>query len=255
MLLTWLGQSGCMLQSTEGKPNTVLIDPWLSFHTERASPEPSLNVIPKQVDLVLVTHGHADHLDLPGLVALSKICEIGAVVVPTPHANMVVHLLPDVEIIPVQPGNVMPQQQIKVVRAWHGERVDDGYSDGLQSDSGMTPHVGYVIDVDGVCIYHAGDTISTESLTAEVRKMSPALALLPINGRDAAREASGILGNMSADEAVNMAVGIGARFMVPLHFDGARGNTCDPKEAITAAGSQPLEILIPSREIPIKITI
>ena len=59
LTVTWLGQSGLLLV---GGDKIVLVDPWLSPHRERATPPPQLEW-PNRIDLLLITHGHGDHLE------------------------------------------------------------------------------------------------------------------------------------------------------------------------------------------------
>jgi L-ascorbate metabolism protein UlaG (beta-lactamase superfamily) len=70
-------------------------------------------------------------------------------------------------------------------------------------------------------LYHAGDTLVTNELVGALRQLDIAVALLPINGRDAEREeARDRVGNMAAGEAVELALTIGASTLVPYHWDG-----------------------------------
>ena len=59
------------------------------------------------------------------------------------------------------------------------------------------------------------------------------VAVLPVNGRDPEREARGIVGNMDAREAVELALAIGATLLVPIHWDGFAGNTVPPAQPPT----------------------
>jgi L-ascorbate metabolism protein UlaG (beta-lactamase superfamily) len=54
--LTWLGHSAFKIQSPTGL--NVLIDPWLTGNPKAASDREAT----ERVDLILVTHGHGDHL-------------------------------------------------------------------------------------------------------------------------------------------------------------------------------------------------
>ena len=102
------------------------------------------------------------------------------------------------------------------------------------------------MEASGVRLYHAGDTIVTPEVTATVETHRPHVVLLPINGRDAEREARGIVGNMDASEAVELALAVSAHLLVPIHWDGFRGNTVPPGSAVDAADGR-LHVLVPAR--------
>ena len=91
----------------------------------------------------------------------------------------------------------------------------------------------------------------TEGLLAALRGQRIDVALLPVNGRDAEREAAGIVGNMNAREAVELADQIGATTLVPMHWDLFEGNTSAPEEASAIAGElrlQAQDVIVPQRD-------
>jgi len=134
--------------------------------------------------------------------------------------------------------------QVHVTPAYHGVEAADAYGDGSEL-GGRARFVGYVVGTERR-VYHAGDTIVRDELTTALEDLDVEVALLPINGRDADREARGIVGNMDAAEAVDLALAIGATRLIPMHWDGFAGNTVDPEAAVRAAGGR-LDVAVPSR--------
>lgn len=253
--LRWLGQAGFVISAGGVR---VLVDPWLASHPARATPAPSIGLIPADTRWLLATHEHGDHLDLaslPGLVA--RLPNLG-VVVPEPLRAQVSETVPGISVSGVQPGDKLNLggMALSVVRAWHGVAVEDGYTDGygLRSDA-LTPHVGYVLAFPGVTVYHGGDTILTDELVAELMPHGVDVALLPVNGRDAAREARGIVGNLNPSEAVTLASAVGARVLVPMHFDMVRGNRLSVARVVDAArrSSAALAVLVPAPGVDIEL--
>jgi L-ascorbate metabolism protein UlaG (beta-lactamase superfamily) len=142
--------------------------------------------------------------------------------------------------------------EVQVVPAFHGIAIEDAYGDG-SAVGGRPRFVGYALG-PGRRLYHAGDTIVTDELVDALGRLDIDTALLPINGRDAEREACGIIGNMNASEAVELAGAIGARTLVPYHWDGFAGNTVEPETAVEAAEGR-LDVVVPERFQPVELEV
>ena len=80
--------------------------------------------------------------------------------------------------------------------------------------------------------------------------------LLPINGRDAEREARGIVGNLTAREAAWLADEIGSGVLVPMHHDLFAGNRGWPAHVVewVEREERDVSVLVPSRETPFVVT-
>ena len=65
--ITWLGQAGFRIEVGE---TVFVVDPWISEHEDRITPAAPLELAADDVDVLLVTHEHLDHLDLPFLPSL-----------------------------------------------------------------------------------------------------------------------------------------------------------------------------------------
>jgi L-ascorbate metabolism protein UlaG (beta-lactamase superfamily) len=241
--ITWLGQAGFRIE-LDGA--VVVVDPWLSPHAERLIPPAPLELAADGVDVLLITHEHLDHLDLPFVPSVLERSPRARVVVPEAIAALVDGLVPERRLELVRPHDALEIDgvHIHVTPAYHGVSMRDAYSDG-SSPGGAPRFVGYVLGAERR-IYHAGDTIVTDELTEAIAGLGVDLALLPINGRDAEREARGIVGNMDSAEAVELAVTVGATTLVPYHWDGFAGNTALPGSAVDAAHSR-LHVLVPAR--------
>jgi L-ascorbate metabolism protein UlaG (beta-lactamase superfamily) len=86
----------------------------------------------------------------------------------------------------------------------------------------------------------------TDEVASSLSRLGIEVALLPINGRDAAREAQGIVGNMDAAEAVELALAVGATRLLPYHWDGYAGNTVPPGTVVDAAAAR-IQVVVPAR--------
>ncbi len=109
--------------------------------------------------------------------------------------------------------------------ACHGVNVSDAYNFGEALSGGLVRYLGYVVEIGGVRVHHAGDTIPYEGQVERLRALRPDLALLPINGRDFFRETDrNLVGNMDPREAARLASEIGASALVPMHWEMSAHN-------------------------------
>lgn len=216
----WLGQLSFVVKVGEA---VIYLDPYLADDPARQTP-PLLQ--PGQVTNATIctgSHDHADHIDpasVPGIAEASPRCKF---VVPNPHLDRMTALgcAPD-SIVGLRPDEtaVVAGVTITALKAKH-EFFDE-------SDLGF-PHLGYVLEAGGVCFYHAGDTLIYEGLVSALQRWETMDAMfLPINGRDGSRYRSGCLGNMTFQEAVDLAGEIRPQLVVPAHHDMFANNQADP---------------------------
>ena len=256
VVLHWLGQSGFLVR---GAGTTLLVDPFLSPHPDRLVPAPFAPGEAAGVEVVACTHDHLDHLDDGFLAALAEASPATRFVVPAPVAERVAGLgIPPERVVGAQPDAPIALGSVTVhpVPACHGVEPGDAYSFGRELSGGLYRYLGYVFELGGVRVYHAGDTIPYEGMAERLRGLRVDVALLPINGRDAAREAQGIVGNLDELEAAELAARIEADLLVPTHYDMFAANPGSPARLVEeAARRQPeLAVLVPSRARPFTYT-
>jgi L-ascorbate metabolism protein UlaG (beta-lactamase superfamily) len=108
---------------------------------------------------------------------------------------------------------------VHAVPARHGIHVADAYSFGRELSDGAVRFLGYVIESDGVSVYHAGDTVDYDELADRLRSYRVGVALLPINGRNSERESLDIVGNLEPEEAADLLRRASIPVVLPMHYD------------------------------------
>lgn len=187
--LTFLGQSAVLLEA-DGRH--VLVDPFLSGN-------PKATVSPDEVpaDVILLTHGHGDHLG--DTVAIAK--RTGAPVVAIVEiANELAEEGVDVVDLNLGGTHVFEGGWARLVPAWHTSTTPKG--------TVATPG-GFVIHLGGKTIYHLGDTALFSDLALPGRRDRLDAALVPIGGHY----------TMDRHDAVEAARLVGAPVVVPVHYD------------------------------------
>jgi len=254
--LTWLGQAGFALRSSVA---TILIDPFLSPHEARLYESNQPPTATTGVDLVLCTHEHLDHFDPAGAPAIARASPGATFVVPSPIVDMVTDAgIEGDRVLGVQPGEAHELHGITIrpVPARHGVTMEDAYGFGEELSGGLIRFVGFVLEIEGVRIYHAGDTIHYVGMEAALEEHRPHVALLPINGRHAEREARGVIGNLNEYEAAWLAATIGAETLVPMHHDLFIRNLGSAARVVEAAAEEEraVSVLVPPREVPFVVS-
>jgi L-ascorbate 6-phosphate lactonase len=242
--LTWLGQAGFVLRSAEA---TVLVDAFLSAHPERRTPPPVQPSELTDVDIILCTHEHIDHLDGPTVAAVARASRNAGVVVPAPILDQAIgHGVPADRVVPATAGQPLTGLAAPVwpVPAQHGVNVADAYNFGHSLSNGRTRYLGYVVELAGVRIYHAGDTLWWPGLEQTLRDLAVRVVLLPINGRDPRREAANVVGNMDHREAALLAAAAGAELLVPMHWDMFAGNRGYPDHLVAIVERLDLDVAV-----------
>jgi len=181
--ITWLKHAGFRIKGSK----VVYIDPYeIPEELEKA-------------DLILVTHDHFDHMDMKSIKKLSK------------DDTVVVHpsgcIVEGFESCEVRVGEETDIRGVKVkpVRAYN---VDKPFN--------KENCVGYIIEIDGVRIYHAGDT----DRIPEMKEIEVDVALLPAGGTY----------TMDLKEAIEAANDIKAKHYIPMHFGAIPQTQADPEE-------------------------
>jgi L-ascorbate 6-phosphate lactonase len=255
--VTWYGQSGFRLAAGDSQ---VLIDPFLSDRDDRRYPPPASAAEFGDVTLVLCTHEHVDHLDLPFLREFCAVNSQAAIVVPAPVVEIAAGAGVDrARLIGAGTGEKVRDRDVTVhpVPSLHGIGGSKPVAYEFAPGGGAARFLGYLAEIGGIRFYHAGDGLVYPELPGVLAAMAPDVLMLPINGRDHMRESAGIVGNMNETEAAWLCTQVAASYVIPMHYDAIKGNTGDPGHFTTrvhqAGGAA--AILIPTRARPVNLAL
>ena len=221
--VTWYGQAGFRI---EGGDSRVLIDPYMSERDNRRYPPVATAADFADITLALCTHEHIDHMDMGFLREFAAVNSDAKIVVPAPVTDTAVSGgLGRDRLIGAVPGEVFGHRDVTVhpLPALHGLGGDQSvayeFLDGR--------FLGYLLQVGGVRVFHAGDGLVYPELVPALRELAPDVLMLPINGRDHMRESDGLVGNMNEAEAAWLCAEVGPEYVIPMHYDMFTTNTGD----------------------------
>ena len=235
MKITFLGQCGFLL---EGESQRIVTDPYLSDFLDRNFSKgdvqwnrlypPPASLADLNPDVILLSHKHYDHLDpwtvRPYIEAGGKALFVAPY---DAKQRLEEQSVQNVRYIDAGETLKIGAFRIHAIPCAHMELHTDG--------DGHYRELSYVIEENDDRVFFAGDMMLRAGLEEEVRAMACQLLLLPCNGRDAWRDAHGIVGNMTAGEAALFAKKVGAKMFVPMHHDLYDINRCDAEEIRIAA--------------------
>jgi L-ascorbate 6-phosphate lactonase len=255
--VTWYGQSGFRLAAGHSQ---ILIDPFLTDRDDRHYPPPASAADFADVTLVLCTHEHVDHLDLPFLREFCAVNPHAQIVVPAPVIEIAATAgVNGARLIGAASGEEVRDRDVTVhpIPAMHGIGGDQPVAYEFAPGGGPARFLGYVAEIGGIRFYHAGDGLVYPELPEVLAAMAPDVLMLPINGRDHMRESAGIVGNMNETEAAWLCAQVAPSYVIPMHYDAIKGNTGEPGHFTTMVhrSGGAAAILIPTRGRPVMLAL
>lgn len=187
----WLGHDSVRLDAGD---IVIYVDPW------------QLGDQPRKADLVLITHDHRDHCSSEDVEAVfqegTEIVTVAAAA--KKLAGKAVH--------EVKPGDSVRVKGISV-EAVPAYNINKFRSPGVPYHPREAGYVGFVITVQGVRVYHAGDT----DVIPEMKDIRADIALVPVSGKYV----------MTAEEALEAVKILEPKLAIPMHVGRGIGSMED----------------------------
>jgi L-ascorbate metabolism protein UlaG (beta-lactamase superfamily) len=235
--LLWLGQAAWKITTPGGK--VIVTDPWLTQNPKTPSDYKDLTKLGK-VDLILITHGHGDHIgDVKALAAMTNAKVYGP-------AGLIATLIDLGWVSPEQGvrfgkgGKVQPlgpQITITQTRAEHSSEVTITDQATKQSHTypGGEP-AGFIIELEnGFKIYHMGDTGLFGDMKLIGDYYKPDLILMPIGGHFVMDP---------KDAAYATREFLKPKFVIPMHYGTTPVLKGTPQEYIAALGQTSTKVFV-----------
>ena len=185
--LKYIGHSAFEIKNGD---SAVLIDPLVSINKKyKWKDEPITDI--------LLTHAHGDHLGEAIEIAKKKDAEITAIVELAGYCSEQGAKAKGINL-----GSWLQYSWGRAIflPAYHSSSLPDGRYGGCAAS--------ILLDVDGVRIFHAGDTCLTGEMKTIRELYAPQIALLPIGGRY----------TMDVEHAAVAAKWLGAKTVIPVHY-------------------------------------
>jgi L-ascorbate metabolism protein UlaG (beta-lactamase superfamily) len=226
--LTWIGHASFLIQTPK---HNILVDPnwanWLIVIRRLKRAGISIHDLPN-IDLVLITHAHFDHLNRRSLAAVAARQPI---VVPAGVSNLV-HDLGFERVHEMNWWDEWQHEGLKIIftpaKHWGARVLHDSHRG----------YGGYVVEFEGRQIYHCGDSAYFAGFREIGRRLAPEIALLPIGAYD---PPSGRDHHMGPEQAVQAFKELRSKLLIPMHFGTYRLSyepMHEPAERLKLAGAK-----------------
>ena len=226
MKITFLGHSAVLIITNEGEK--IIIDPFITNN-----PLCPVKIEDLRVDMIIVTHGHFDHLgDAVELAKLSE-CEIVSVVEIAKYCEN-----QGAKVHGMQIGGAFDFGfvKIKLTNALHTSSI---LGDQIQY---LGNPVGVLLMLEGKTIYHAGDTGLFGDMSLIGRRSPIDVALLPIGDNF----------TMGPEDAIEAITLLKPKIMIPIHYntwDIINQDADEFKRQAEEQTSTTVKILLPGQSV------
>lgn len=212
--IIWIGHASFLIQMAG---LNILIDPvwalWLGVVKRAHRPGLTLHELPP-IDLVLVSHAHHDHLDIPTLEAISE----GQPIIVPKGVGSLVKRRGFGEVLEMGKWDTVRVGGLEIIftpaRHWGARYVHDVHR-GFGGYLLRQPEAESLIGGEATAVYHSGDSAYFDGFHEIGRRHPIDVALIPIG---AYRPVSGRGVHMNPEESLAAFRDLNAKKMVPMHY-------------------------------------
>ena len=254
LVLWWLGQSGFLVKSAAGR---VLFDPYLSDsltrkyeHTDKPHVRMTRRAIAPgelpSIDVVTSSHNHTDHLDAETLIRCLRREPDRRV--RDSRGESRIRRRPARSAMRLGRWDLTMASRSRWATFRNPCRARRPQRNRTRRTRVAAAIWAMSCDLAGMTVYHSGDTLRYPGMAELLRPFAIDVALLPINGNRPERR---VAGNLFGDEAAQLARDIGARLVVPCHYEMFEFNTESPDLFVETCRrlGQPYQVLALRRAI------
>lgn len=214
--IKWLGHASFLIKNHK----IIYIDPFnIKENSEKA-------------DIILITHSHYDHCSVADIKNIIK--DGTKIVLTADSQSKITRFDTPIDIQIVEPNRELTFGDVKIstIPAYNIDKTFHPKEEGW---------VGYVIKMNDLLIYHAGDTDfipEMQKLTGHKQPDKKFIALLPVGGRY----------TMTAEEAAEAAKLIKPTLAIPIHYGGLVGTNADAEEFVKLCKEEGVDAVILEKE-------
>ncbi|MFH1367040.1 MAG: MBL fold metallo-hydrolase [Patescibacteria group bacterium] len=203
--IKWLGQSGFKIITKQGK--TIYLDPYKIPGTA------------PMADFIFITHSHFDHFSPESIAKIrgeKTLIFCQAEVAPKIGGK----------VRTLKPGDTLTVEGLKI-------EVVPAYNINKEFHPKESGGLGFILEIDGQRIYHAGDTDFIPEMK-ELKNIS--IAMLPVGGTY----------TMNWQEAAEAVQAIAPKTVIPMHYGEAAGSA---EDAINLKQAVQAEVVIMEKDV------
>ena len=196
LAITWLGHAAVHITTPQG--TEILIDPFLEHNPKY----PKGYKLPEKLDLLLLTHGHSDHIADAVSVAKKHHPQVVAIY----ELATWVGSKGVADIVGMNLGGSYQYKDVAIsmVEAHHSSSIQDGQENLYGGDP-----AGFVLTIeDAPVLYHAGDTSIFSDMRLIKELYAPEVGMIPIGDHY----------TMGPKAAALAAEYLGLKTIIPIHY-------------------------------------